>query len=231
MRLLVAAATTFELEPLQQFLEQRFQQVEENHYRRESLEISICITGIGSMQTAFNLAESIAAFNPHFCLQAGVAGAFDRNLPLGELVIVQEEVLGDLGVEDNGRFRDMFDIGLMDAQERPFINKKLINTFSDFPLRLNLPFVSALTVNTVSGTETTISSRAEHYACALESMEGAAFHYVCLKKKIPFLQVRSISNYVEPRDKSRWKMKEAIEKLNSWLIANIPESQALQKSV
>lgn len=223
MRLLVAAATTFELEPLQQYLEQHFERVKDRHYRRQNLEMLICITGIGSMQTVFNLTEDIHAFEPHFCLQAGVAGAFDRSLPLGGVVIVQEELLGDLGVEDNGRFRDMFDIGLMDAQQRPFVHKKLINTFGDFPLKLNLPFVSALTVNTVSGTESTISSRAEHYTCALESMEGAAFHYVCLRKKIPFLQVRSISNYVEPRDKSKWKMKEAIEKLNQWLIANIPE--------
>lgn len=223
MRLLVAAATVFELELLQQFLEQQFQKVREHHYCRNHLEIYICITGIGMMQTTFRLTEAITAFNPHFCLQAGIAGAFSRHLPLTELVIVQEEVMGDLGVEDNGRFRDVFDIELMSANEKPFINKKLINTFSDFPLKLNLPFVSALTINTVSGTEATIRSREEHYDCAVESMEGAAFHYVCLQKNIPFLQVRSISNYVEPRDKSKWKIKEAIERLNKWMIANIPE--------
>ncbi len=223
MRLLVAAATVFELEPLQQFLQQQFEKIGEYHYCRKNLEIYICITGIGMMQTTFRLTEAMASFNPHFCLQAGIAGAFSRSLALTQLVIVQEELLGDLGVEDNGRFRDIFDIELMSASEKPFINKKLINTFSDFPLKLNLPFVRALTVNTVSGTEATIKSREEHYDCAVESMEGAAFHYVCLKKNVPFLQVRSISNYVEPRDKSKWQIKEAIEKLNQWLIANIPE--------
>ncbi len=223
MRLLVAAATVFELGPLLQFLEQQFDKIKEHHYCRKNLEIHICITGIGVMQTAFRLTEAIAAFSPHFCLQAGIAGAFDRDLALGALVIVQEELMGDLGVEDNGSFLDIFDIDLMKAGEKPFINKKLINTFSDFPLRLNLPFVSAITVNTVSGSEATIKSRAEHYDCAVESMEGAAFHYVCLQKGIPFLQIRSISNYVEPRDKSKWKMKEAIEALNEWMIANIPE--------
>jgi futalosine hydrolase len=222
MRLLVAAATVFELEQLQQFLEQQFEKTGTHHYSRNNLEVYICITGIGVMQTTFHLMEAIAVFNPHFCLQAGIAGAFGRDLPLTELVIVQEETIGDLGVEDNGRFRDVFDIELMNAFERPFAGKKLINTFSDFPLKLNLPFVSGLTVNTVSGTAATISSREEHYDCAVESMEGAAFHYVCLQKKIPFLQVRSISNYVEPRDKSKWKIREAIERLNEWMIANIP---------
>lgn len=223
MRILVAAATTFELELFNRFLEQEFQIIRENHYCRGNLELYVCITGIGMMQTTFRLMEAILAFNPHFCLQAGVAGAFNAGLPLAGLVIVREELMGDLGVEDNGQYKDLFDIGLMSAGEKPFINKKLINDFNDFPLKLNLPFVRSLTVNRVSGSAETIRFREEHYECDIESMEGAAFHYVCLMKKMPFLQVRSISNYVEPRDKSKWKMKEAIESLNQWMIANVPE--------
>lgn len=223
MRLLVAAATTFELELFKHFLEQKFQLINENHYCRGNLEIYVCITGIGAMQTTYQLMEDIAVFNPHFCLQAGVAGAFNRDLPLAGLVIVREELLGDLGVEDNGKYIDMFDLGLMNASEKPFINKKLINTFQDFPLKLTLPFVTSLTINTGSGTANTIQFREERFECDIESMEGAAFHYVCLKKKLPFLQVRSISNYVEPRNKSKWSMKEAIENLNNWMIANVPE--------
>lgn len=223
MKLLVAAATTFELELCYQFLEQKFQKVKENYYCRNNLEIFICITGIGVMQTAFNLAESINSFNPDFCLQAGVGGAFNKDLPLTEVVIVREEIMGDLGVEEDGMFKDMFDIELMNPNERPFINKKLINPFQDFPLKLKLPFVTGLTVNMVSSTEDMIKRREEHYECDVESMEGAAFHYVCLRKKVPFLQIRAISNYVEPRDKSKWRMKEAIEKMNEWMIANLPE--------
>ncbi|NMD28678.1 MAG: futalosine hydrolase, partial [Bacteroidetes bacterium] len=36
---------------------------------------------------------------------------------------------------------------------------------------------------------------------------------VCLQKEIPFLQIRGISNYVGERDKSKWKMEEAIDNL------------------
>jgi futalosine hydrolase len=35
-------------------------------------------------------------------------------------------------------------------------------------------------------------------------MEGAALHYTCLMEKIPFMQLRSISNYIAERDKSKW---------------------------
>ena len=52
------------------------------------------------------------------------------------------------------------------------------------------------------------------YHPLLESMEGAAFHYVCLMKNIPFIQLRSASNYVGERDKSKWKMNEAIVNVN-----------------
>lgn len=48
-------------------------------------------------------------------------------------------------------------------------------------------------------------------------MEGAALHYVCLIEKIPFMQIRSLSNFVGERDKSKWRMKEAITNLNKEL--------------
>jgi futalosine hydrolase len=69
---------------------------------------------------------------------------------------------------------------------------------------------------------TTLPSRIEHYKSSLgatvESMEGAALHYVGLMENIPFLQVRSLSNFVGERDKSKWHIKEAIENLNKELI-------------
>jgi len=43
----------------------------------------------------------------------------------------------------------------------------------------------------------------------VESMEGAALHFVCLMEKIPFLQIRAVSNVTGDRDKSRWKIPEA----------------------
>ena len=52
----------------------------------------------------------------------------------------------------------------------------------------------------------------------VESMEGAALHYVCLKEKIPFLQIRSVSNYIGERNKKNWNMKESIANLNLELI-------------
>jgi futalosine hydrolase len=49
-------------------------------------------------------------------------------------------------------------------------------------------------------------------------MEGAAFHFACLQEKIPFLQLRCISNYVEVRDKSKWNIPLAVKNLNQVLV-------------
>jgi futalosine hydrolase len=49
-------------------------------------------------------------------------------------------------------------------------------------------------------------------------MEGAAFHFVCLQQKIPFIQIRSISNSVGERDKTKWVIKDAVNNLNSELV-------------
>jgi len=221
MRLLVAAATSFEVDGLTDYLQREFTPQGAGRFTRKQLEVVLCITGVGTLQSVYHLQETILAFEPHFCLQLGVAGAFGHERALGSLVIVREEIMGDLGVDDLGRYRDMFEIGLIAENQAPFSGKKLVNTFQDFPFRLNLPFVTGITVNTVSGSEALIRQRAEYYEADVESMEGAAFHYVCLRRQVPFLQVRAISNYVEPRDRSRWEMKAAIDKLNEWAIGNL----------
>ena len=66
------------------------------------------------------------------------------------------------------------------------------------------------------------------YNPVTESMEGAAFHYVCLKQKIPFLQLRSISNYAGERDKSKWDIEKSILHLNKEL-ADIIDFISLEK--
>ncbi|MDD2492134.1 MAG: hypothetical protein PHV12_08105, partial [Bacteroidales bacterium] len=47
----------------------------------------------------------------------------------------------------------------------------------------------------------------------IESMEGAAFFYVCLLEKIPFVELRSVSNEVGERDRSKWNIPLALSQL------------------
>jgi futalosine hydrolase len=56
------------------------------------------------------------------------------------------------------------------------------------------------------------------YQPDVESMEGAAFFFSCLQAKIPFLEIRGISNYVEPRNRENWCIGLAIENLNTTVL-------------
>ena len=48
----------------------------------------------------------------------------------------------------------------------------------------------------------------------IETMEGAAFFMTCQRFNVECIQLRSISNYVEKRNKSNWDIPKAIKNLN-----------------
>jgi futalosine hydrolase len=77
--------------------------------------------------------------------------------------------------------------------------------------------VKSVTINKVSDSAVQKEQLVKTFSPQVETMEGAALHYVCLQQNVPFLQIRSISNEVGERDKSKWKMKEAVENLNTEL--------------
>ncbi len=80
--------------------------------------------------------------------------------------------------------------------------------------RQHLPLATAITVNKITDDAGQVNELFDKFNPGIESMEGAALHYVCLLQKVGFLQLRSISNMVGERDKSKWAMKEAITNLN-----------------
>ena len=203
MKLLVVAATEAEVS------------IYKDHAPADA---ELLITGVGMTATAYALTKHLQTHQYDLVLQAGVGGSFDRSVPLGSLVFVTAERYGDLGAEDHHEYIDIFDLGLMSGDSHPHSGRMLTNPLSAIHEGIDLPQATGLTVNSVSGNEETIARR-RRYGCTVESMEGAAFHYVCLMEGVAFAQVRSISNYVTPRDKSQWKMKDAIINLNNWLIS------------
>lgn len=219
MKILLVAATSAEIAPFLDFLKSRHLFLAANLYRTSHHEIEIIITGVGMVATTFQLTKKLAHHHYDWVIQAGIAGSYDMQLALGTLCWVQSERMGDLGAEDHYRFLDIFDLALQDPNETPYMNGCLWNPLLELPFGFTAIKASALTVNTTSGSETTIATRSNKYHAQLESMEGAAFHWVCLQYGVPFLQLRSISNYVEPRDKDKWEIPKAIEALNHSLAA------------
>ena len=201
MNVLIVAATQFEIKP---FLE-------------EKKSVDILISGVGIAPVVFYLTKKIFENKYDFIIQAGIAGSFTDRFNLGETVMVKEDTFADVGIEENGKIQTLFETGFMDKNEFPYTNGWLINK-RDLLQKNILPVVKGITVNKVTGDDLQNKINEEKFSAAVESMEGAAFHYVCLQQKINFLQLRSISNKVGERDKAQWKIKEAIENLNTELI-------------
>jgi futalosine hydrolase len=209
MKLLIVAATQAEIAPFMAHMQSQ---------SYTHVAVSCIVTGVGMVATTYALTRSLQAQPCHFALQVGVGGSFTPHLPLGSLVKITTDGYGDLGAEDHDAYLDITELGLLQPDEPPFTHARLAMPASDLADRIDLPDASGLTVNTVSGGLRTIALRWNKYCCDIESMEGAAFHYVCLQEGVSFAQVRAVSNYVTPRDKSQWKMKESITNLNEWLI-------------
>lgn len=180
-------------------------------------ELDIRITGIGSMITGYNLCSLIRSRRPDYIIQAGVAGSFSDRLPPGSAALIREELMIDLGAEENDQFLDVFDLSLLNPDTPPFVNKLLpnpgIQAWEGYPL----PLARGATVNAIRSSAAHTAVIRKKYDPETESMEGAAFHYVCLMENIPFIQLRAISNYVGERNKKNWKLREAVDRLDKEL--------------
>lgn len=184
--------------------------------------------GVGMLATAVALTKLVFEEKPDLIIQAGIAGCFDANIPLGTVLIIKEEMLGDTGVDEDGKWKDIFDMKLEKPGYPPFEKKRLPNQHLAKYNLLQLPEIAAVTVNEITTKENRIQQLVKKYNPVLESMEGAALHYVCRQMNIPFVQMRAVSNYIGERDKSKWQIKLALDNLNKNILVYV---HALYKMV
>ncbi len=174
--------------------------------------VDIHVTGVGAPAAMYQVQHRLYKEDYDFVIQAGIAGAFSSELQLGETVLVKQDTFGDLGTEEKHAFTPCTKSGLINAHAFPYADGWLMN-MAGIPKHTALKTVKAVTVNKVTDDVMQKQQLITAYNPQIETMEGAALHYVCLNEEIPFVQIRSISNYVGERDKSKWKIKEAFENL------------------
>lgn len=195
MKTLVVAATELEIAP----------------FNLKNRTCEILITGVGVASTIYHLTKKLLTTKYDLVIQAGIAGAFNPNFIMGEVVVVKKDIFADAGIIEDGKYITLFEAGLA-KNEHPFEQGWLIN---DHPISnaSGLKSVTAITVNTVGDNLAQITRYKEKFMPDIESMEGAGLHYTCIQEHVPFIQLRSISNIVGIRDKSKWYMNVAINNL------------------
>ena len=188
-------------------------------YYLRGIEIKILVTGVGTVATAWALTRMISSGSrPDLAINIGIAGTFRDDIPTGSVVMAVTDCFADAGIDTGKGFLTLSEAGLQDPDKFPFRKGKLIAE-NDYVHRVTgvIEPVNAVTVNTASGSEEVIRKICEKYNPEIETMEGAAFFYVCAMENIPFLALRAVSNKVEPRNREKWNIPLALKNLTKGL--------------
>jgi futalosine hydrolase len=183
--------------------------------------------GPGIINTSQALTAAIESQRPQLIVQTGCSGAFKQSgLRLGDVAIATEEIDIHTGLESAS--------GACIADELPFaliktnksnkttknksqeikncypINNELVNhayrilqsdkISSTFQI-ITGPFI---TVSTITTTNKRADALCKEFTPCMEQMEGAAAAHVAIIYNIPFIEIRSASNFVGKRDTDAW---------------------------
>lgn len=196
---LVVAATDLEMQPLREALGEG---------------VATClVTGIGVLETVCQLTRFLeqrgAAFDA--VVNFGVAGAYvGAGVQLLDLCLATTENLGDLGI-CLGNETEPFPQDRMPVTVTWELDQALLRRVATILAGQQVASVSGnfVTVSGVSGTESRGRYLRDRFGAICENMEGAAVARVCAAYGLPALEVRCVSNLVEERDPSRWRLAEA----------------------
>lgn len=185
-------------------------------YHFGNCDITLLVTGIGQMATSWSLTKWLSSNEkPDLAVNIGIAGSYNDKIKIGDVVAPVSDCFADTGVETDNTILTLTEAGI---EEPPFRDGKILTVNKYMPRVLNiLKPVTAITVNTVTGSEETIKRMKEKFDPDIETMEGATFSYICSREKTPYIAIRAVSNRVEPRNKEKWNIPQAIDNLSELL--------------
>jgi futalosine hydrolase len=168
-------------------------------------------TGIGPVATTYNMCRLLSNSEFDLAINMGLAGSYRDGLHKGTVVGVTDDVFA-YTVKRGDSIKALFDYPLPALDVQPACNWK------QFSIRSldNLPKVRSLTVSSLDYTRQGIQMKRKIFNPDIETMEGAAFFYVCCKQNIPFLQIRAVSNFIE-EDREKWIIEKPLYSLNKVL--------------
>jgi len=187
----------------------------------DGVPVILLAAGMGKTNAAHAATALLETWAVRGMLGFGIAGAYPGSgLEVGDVALASRAVYGDEGVETPAGWLSTEGIGI------PLLERRGVRRFNEFPLdaarveRARSALEAAgipvrvgpfLTVSACSGTTARGAALAERFGALCEGMEGAALAHVCALYDVPFLELRGVSNAVEDRDLSRWRIGEAAE--------------------
>jgi len=203
--------------------------------RLDQLQLVITNSGVGKVNAAIATTLLARECSPFLVISFGVGGAYPGSkLQPGDLALAEEEILPDEGVmTSKGLYRPIEAIGFPLLKTRAKSMPGRQNTYNTFPLdpaftieaqkalrNSEIDFKTGPFLTVSTGTGTTVQARKyrKKYGAICENMEGGAIAQVCALFQIPLIEIRGISNLVENRDKRRWKIDLAMQKVQQAVL-------------
>jgi futalosine hydrolase len=179
--------------------------------------VVVCAGGVGPAAAAaatsrlLTIAE-LTEFPFTLVVSAGIGGGFAPRVAIGGTVLASRSIAADLGADSPDGFLSVDRLGfgssIVDADRAGLAL-----------LRGALPDAmvgDVLTVSTVTGTaESTRAMHGRHPDALAEAMEGFGVASAASQAGVPFLELRTISNLVGPRDRDAWRLGDAMQALQS----------------
>ncbi|MBC2695089.1 MAG: futalosine hydrolase [Desulfobacteraceae bacterium] len=192
----------------------------------EGKPVRVLITGPGTVNTVQSLTAAIENARPSLIIQSGCAGAFrESGLNIGDIGIATEEIDIQLGIEAEDSRLPLNELPFsiikssnIDIKNRYPLDIKLVNQASETLTKVfegkSVQVVngSFVTVSTITATDSRAKDIYKYYSSCMEGMEGAGTAHLAIHYDIPFLEIRSASNFVGKRDRSSWNLSLAFER-------------------
>ncbi len=220
MKILIQSATHLEVQTLKDKL--KLVHVYNDQlvsYVYQNVAIDMLVSGIGMVAKAYMLGRQLQNEAYDLALNIGIGGSYKEEIPPGSVVNVVRDRFSEMGAEDGYNFITIADLNFDEFDTHPFSKGIIINNtdFTHFGLD-DLKKVNGITSNTIHGCRNSISSIITKFNPDIETMGGAAFLYSCLREKMPCAQIRSVSNFVEVRNRSKWNIALAIDQLTQKVL-------------
>ncbi|WP_409345589.1 futalosine hydrolase [Paenibacillus sp. MBLB4367] len=176
----------------------------------------VLTVGVGTAAAAVGTARALASAKYDLVINAGICGGFAGQAEIGTLVVASEIIAADLGAETADGFIGLDELGF--GSSRAAVDKDLAARAAEAFRHAGLPVAMGpiLTVSTVTGTAASAAELAVRVpGAAAEGMEGYGAAVAAHEFGLRVLEIRSVSNAVGPRDKSAWRIKDALQALEA----------------
>ncbi len=182
--------------------------------KRSNIAIKLC--GFGPIVSAIQTTQWITRLSPDQVLLAGIAGALSTKIKVGSAMEFDEAICYGIGAGSGDGFLSASEMGWKQWPDSPEISDIIPLNSRSNPTRTRL---ALLTSCAASAKPQDVQMRVDKYANAIaEDMEGFSVAAACRFAGIPLRIVRGISNLAGDRNKTNWRVHDAMGAVEKWIL-------------